>query len=48
MNNMGFEYDCAGAIICPIQPPKFGINGQERKQGVLDAHTLRFAPQEMT
>ena len=28
---MGFEYDCAGAIICPIQPPKFGINGQRTK-----------------
>lgn len=22
--------------------------GKEQKQGVLDAHTLRFAPQEMT
>ena len=28
---MGFEYDCAGAIICPIQPPKFVINGQRTK-----------------
>ena len=28
---MGFEYDCAGAIICPIQPPRFGINGQRTK-----------------
>lgn len=28
---MDFQYDCAGAIICPIQPPRFGINGQRTK-----------------
>ena len=30
-NNMDFEHDCAGAIICPIQPPRFGIYGQRTK-----------------